>query len=119
MGDAYYHPDTSPEPYVAHVTFSTTHSKCIKVQAGDGFSVFLTEKGDVFTFGMGNYGRLGHSHGISLSKPTVIDYFLKHKIKVVDISVGGRHSFAVTDKNKLYTWGFGYYYQLGTNSQED
>jgi alpha-tubulin suppressor-like RCC1 family protein len=57
--------------------FSCVGNRCVKVGAGDGFSVFLTEEGDVYTCGEGNYGRLGHYHGVSMSKPTVIDYFRK------------------------------------------
>uniref|UniRef100_A0A7S3N7B9 Uncharacterized protein n=1 Tax=Euplotes harpa TaxID=151035 RepID=A0A7S3N7B9_9SPIT len=68
---------------------------------------------------MGNYGRLGHYHGVSMSKPSMIDLFRKKRVVVKDIKVGGRHTFAITDKHELYAWGFGYYYQLGTSSQED
>jgi alpha-tubulin suppressor-like RCC1 family protein len=44
---------------------------------------------------------------------------MKKKIKVVDVAVGGRHCFALADTGQVYSWGFGFYYQLGTGSTED
>ena len=73
LGDNYYHPDIYPDPYVQHFMFSTGDTRAIKVQAGDGFSAILTSEGEVYTFGLGNYGRLGHHHGVSLTKPSRID----------------------------------------------
>ena len=119
LGDQYYHPETSPYPYFPHIIFSAHGNKWIKVQAGDSFSVFLTEKGHVYTWGEGNYGRLGHTVCTSIFKPSLVEYFRNNKIKIVDIKTGGRHTFAISDKKELYVWGFGYYYQLATKSNED
>ena len=119
LGDKYYHPEKSEYPYFPHVSFSVRGNKWIKVQAGDSFSVFLTEKGHVYTWGEGNYGRLGHTSWASVYSPSLIEYFRNNKIKIVDISTGGRHTFAISDKRELYVWGFGYYYQNGTNENED
>ena len=91
----------------------------MKVQAGDGFSVFLTEKGQVYTCGEGNYGRLGHANTSSVIKPMIVEYFRTNRINIVDIKTGGRHTYAVSDRRELYVWGFGYYYQLGNRSIDD
>ena len=74
LGDPYFDSAIYPDPYVQHTIFSWKSNKCVKVGAGDGFSIILTETGGVYSFGAGNYGRLGHSHGLQLSKPAIIDY---------------------------------------------
>ena len=90
------------------------------MSAGDGFSVFLSEEGDVFTCGKGNYGRLGLGHEVNLFTPQKVMYFFKRKIKIRDIAAGGRHVMAVAENGDLYSWGFGFYYQLAQKeSRED
>ena len=76
LGDPYYNSNLYSDPYIVHTLFSWSSNKWIKVGAGDGFSVLLTEAGEVYSFGAGNYGRLGHSHGLSLSRPAMIDYVI-------------------------------------------
>jgi len=73
LGDPCHNWNTYPEPYVEHILFSTSFNRAVKIGAGDGFSVVLNEIGEVYSFGMGNYGRLGHYHGVSMSKPSMID----------------------------------------------
>jgi len=119
LGDQYYHPEKAEHPYFPLYLFSTRGNKCIKVQAGDGFSVFLTEKGNVYSCGEGNYGRLGNENCTSSSKPLVIDYLHSNNIKIIDIQVGGRHTYAISKFGELYVWGFGYYYQLSNTTMED
>jgi alpha-tubulin suppressor-like RCC1 family protein len=119
LGDPYYHHQKYTDPFVIHDTFENSYNKCVKVKAGDGFSVLLTEQGDVYTFGNANYGRLGHEHRVSLSKPSMVEYFSKNKIKIKKIAIGGRHTFAISEQNAIYAWGFGFYYQLGTGKQND
>ena len=119
IGDQFYHPEKAEKPYVAIYLFTSRENKCVKVQAGDGFSVFLTKNGQVHTCGEGNYGRLGHETTRCIAKPSIIDFFRKKLIKIIDVAVGGRHTYAISEKKELYVWGFGYYYQLATENRED
>ncbi|CAI2385454.1 unnamed protein product [Moneuplotes crassus] len=119
LGDPYYHPDKAEQPYFAHYFLTNENDRCIKVKAGDGFSVFLSCDGSVYTCGQGNYGRLGHENCSSLSKPAVVQYFKYKNAKIVDIETGGRHTYAISDKRELFVWGFGFYHQLPTSSRED
>jgi alpha-tubulin suppressor-like RCC1 family protein len=119
LGDKYYHPEKSEEPYFAHYLFSSKNDKWVQVGAGDGFSVFRSEKGLVYTWGEGNYGRLGNGGTVSMVKPMMVEFFRKNGVAVKDIQVGGRHTFAISEDNELYVWGFGYYYQLGNTSNDD
>jgi alpha-tubulin suppressor-like RCC1 family protein len=119
IGDQFWHPEKSEDPFFAHYIFSTKGNKWVKAQAGDGFSVFLTDKGHVYTCGEANYGRLGHITGTSYTRPMMINYFRENNVFIVDIQVGGRHTYAISDKRELYVWGFGYYYQLANGNRED
>ncbi|CAI2384300.1 unnamed protein product [Moneuplotes crassus] len=119
LGDPYYHPEKAELPYFAHYFLANDEDRCIKVKAGDGFSVFLSLNGSVYTCGQGNYGRLGHENCVNLSKPAMIQYFKHKNVKIIDIDTCGRHTYAISNKKKLYAWGFGFYHQLPTSSRED
>mmetsp|Transcript_28166 Transcript_28166/g.5134 ORF Transcript_28166/g.5134 Transcript_28166/m.5134 type:complete len:91 (-) Transcript_28166:196-468(-) len=44
--------------------FGANNPAC-KVCAGDGYSAVLTQKGEVYTFGKGSFGRLGNGGSVS------------------------------------------------------
>ena len=78
----------------------------------DGFALALTEEGTVYSWGDGDYGKLGHGNSFSYKKPQRIRGELEGK-SVVVISAGYRHSGAVTEDGVLYTWGEGDFGRLG------
>lgn len=117
-------PDKCSVPYVSVPGF-TVQWPAVKIGAGDGFSVVLNQQGEVYSFGKGNYARLGQDHTVSLNNPTKITYFTKYKKKIKDIAVGGRHCLAISEdsseldgRSAVYGWGFNYYYQLGMGKQQ-
>ncbi|CAI2383928.1 unnamed protein product [Moneuplotes crassus] len=119
LGDPYYHPDKAENPYMAHYFLTGKKNRCVKVKAGDGFSVFLAANGQVYACGEGNYGRLGIEGSTSVQKPTMIPCFGTKGNKIIDIETGGRHTYAISKKKELYVWGFGFYHQLPNNSTDD
>uniref|UniRef100_H3B372 HECT-type E3 ubiquitin transferase n=1 Tax=Latimeria chalumnae TaxID=7897 RepID=H3B372_LATCH len=81
----------------------------------------LSATGDVFSWGCGDGGRLGHGDTISLEEPKIISALSgkqggKH---VTHIACGSTYSAAITDEGELYTWGRGNYGRLGHGSSED
>ena len=78
----------------------------------DGFALALTEDGSVYSWGDGDYGKLGHGNTFTYKKPQRIKGELEGK-NVVIISAGYRHSGAVTEDGVLYTWGEGDFGRLG------
>ena len=100
----------------AYIKVALFNYKCTCVQAiaSDGFSVFLSTAGDVYTCGKGNFGRLGHGHEMNLHALTKINWFASNGIRIKQIAAGGRHCLALSEQdNALYGWGFNYYHQLG------
>ncbi|XP_015510519.2 E3 ubiquitin-protein ligase HERC2 [Neodiprion lecontei] len=75
----------------------------IQVECGAQFSLALTKYGEVWTWGKGDYFRLGHGNDHHIRKPTIVEG-LRGK-KVVHVAVGALHCLAVTDTGQVYAWG--------------
>ncbi len=71
----------------------------------------LSNKGEVFTWGGGQLGQLGHGDFLRQNLPLKIANLVEENI--VQISCGKRHSAALTSHGRLYTWGSNEYGQLG------
>jgi alpha-tubulin suppressor-like RCC1 family protein len=66
----------------------------------------------VFSWGTGSKGRLGHDNNDSdVLKPTLIAGLSSQRIN--NISAGESHSAAITNTKKLWTWGSNTYGRLG------
>lgn len=77
----------------------------------------LSMEGDVYCWGEGDDGKLGHGSRSSCDRPRVVEA-LRGK-SIVDISCGGSHSACITSNGELYTWGKGRYGRLGHGDSED
>ncbi|XP_013415675.1 probable E3 ubiquitin-protein ligase HERC1 [Lingula anatina] len=81
-------------------------------KGSDGHTLALTADGEVYSWGDGDYGKLGHGNTATQKFPKLIAGPLSGKV-VKCISAGYRHSAAVTEDGQLYTWGEGQYGRLG------
>ncbi|XP_028755927.1 ultraviolet-B receptor UVR8-like isoform X1 [Neltuma alba] len=88
--------------------------KITKVSCGEYHTAAISDKGEVYTWGLGNMGQLGHSslqYGDKELLPRRIvaldDIFVKN------VACGGAHSCALTKEGALYAWGGGQAGQLG------
>ena len=95
-------------------------SNIIQIESGEDFTLFLTEKGDVYSMGNGKEGQLGIRNIINenpkrkfCQKPTKILSSIKQ------ISCGNKHSFALAYNNTVFCWGKNNKGQLGLNFCED
>ncbi|KAK2709534.1 hypothetical protein QYM36_013262, partial [Artemia franciscana] len=73
------------------------------IECGAQFSLALTNAGQVWTWGKGDYYRLGHGSEQHVRKPTVVETLRGEK--VVSVAVGALHCIAVTDSGQVYAWG--------------
>jgi alpha-tubulin suppressor-like RCC1 family protein len=80
-----------------------------QVAAGGLHSIVLTRDGDVFTWGYGHYGQLGHGNKRDQNVPKQVEGLTN----VTDIAAGVFHSLAVVEAGAVYTWGSNYSGKLG------
>ncbi|KAL3277032.1 hypothetical protein HHI36_012394 [Cryptolaemus montrouzieri] len=86
----------------------------IQIECGAQFSLALTKVGEIWTWGKGDYFRLGHGNDQHVRKPTAIES-LKDK-KIIHVAVGALHCLAVTDTGQVYAWGDNDHGQQGNGS---
>ena len=104
--------DSTNQSIPRKLTISTPVRAVSTSRGSDGHTLALTEDGKVFSWGDGDYGKLGHGNAATQKSPKQIMGHLTDKV-VVQISAGYRHSAAVTNEGQLYTWGEGDFGRLG------
>lgn len=73
---------------------------------------------EVWTWGRGEYGRLGldDRHGESKLRPQVVQGKLQNR-RVVQAACGGSHTVVLTEHGHILTWGRGSFGRLGTGKE--
>ncbi|XP_038658067.1 X-linked retinitis pigmentosa GTPase regulator isoform X2 [Scyliorhinus canicula] len=98
-----------PQP-VAGISGNVTQVSC-----GGDHTIVLAE-GDVYAFGFGQFGQLGHGTFIfESSLPKVVEQLKKKNVQF--ISCGENHTAIVTDNGLLYTFGDGRHGKLGLGEE--
>ncbi|XP_037731507.1 protein RCC2 homolog [Drosophila subpulchrella] len=113
----------------------------IRIGCGAEFSVILDIKGSLHTFGLPEYGQLGHntdakyfvnanklSFHFETSPKKVVLFIEKSKeghvtpvdgVQIVDFACGNNHTVAIDSKKRVYSWGFGGFGRLGHAEPKD
>ncbi|KAI4461841.1 regulator of chromosome condensation (rcc1) repeat [Holotrichia oblita] len=86
------------------------------VASGHEHCLILDNYGNVYSFGNGLRGQLGHGALENLMNPTLIDALAG--VKINKIAAGGWHSCAVSDSGDLYTWGWNRNGQLAVPTRD-
>ncbi|XP_071706511.1 PH, RCC1 and FYVE domains-containing protein 1-like isoform X2 [Rutidosis leptorrhynchoides] len=98
------------------------------ISCGPYHTAIVTSSGQLFTFGDGTFGVLGHGDRSSISKPREVESLkglrtvraacgVWHTAAVVEVMVGNSSS-SNCSSGKLFTWGDGDKYRLGHGDKE-
>ncbi|XP_065808263.1 retinitis pigmentosa GTPase regulator b isoform X1 [Labrus bergylta] len=87
----------------------------LQVACGGGHTVALTED-DIYTFGLGQFGQLGHGTFIFESRvPRLVEHFRKGR--VCQVNCGENHTAVITESGLLYSFGDGRHGKLGLGEE--
>ncbi|GAB2238137.1 hypothetical protein Droror1_Dr00016039 [Drosera rotundifolia] len=92
--------------------------KICQVSCGEYHTAAISENGDVYTWGLGTMGQLGHC-SLQYGDKELLPRRLVglEGIFIRNISCGGVHTCAISEKGALYAWGGGQVGQLGLGPQ--
>ncbi|KAI8548913.1 hypothetical protein RHMOL_Rhmol07G0310700 [Rhododendron molle] len=79
----------------------------VKVACGTNHTVVVDSNGFVYTWGCGDYGRLGHKEQKDEWVPRRVEIFTKHNVLPPDalIAAGSVNSACTAGEGQLYMWG--------------
>lgn len=77
------------------------------ISCGNKHAALVTRQGQIFSWGEGSGGRLGHGVEADVSQPMLIGALSESSVGLV--ACGEFHTCAVTQTGDLYTWGDGYH----------
>jgi len=100
-------PIAEPAPMAAFVT----GKEVIGAAAGTNHTAAWTEEGELFTFGYGDEGQLGHGGGVNELVPKLVEALAGKN--VVGAAAGNTHTVVWTETGELFTFGYGNTGKLG------
>lgn len=81
------------------------------ISANKFHSIALNDDGEVFSWGHGRNGRLGHANELTQLEPLRLSFH--NDIKIKTISAGLNHSLAISINGDIFSWGSDKYGQCG------
>ena len=93
------------------VSISVDRPAIKTVVCGADHTICVTRDGDSFSWGLGEFGQLGHGTIFNQEYPKMIDDLCG--LGVSDVACGAKHSVVVTVTGRAYSFGFGGNGRLG------
>ena len=84
-----------------------------QISCGYEHSAALNDSGELYTWGQGQGGILGHGDLENQPTPKKVEYFVNKHLEVTKICCGGLHNMAIAGDGDLFTWGRGDGLQIG------
>ena len=70
--------------------------QCVDVECGQNYTLILTKEGELYSFGKGKTGVLGHADNKTLTQPELVEGLLGKQ--VVKMSAGYTHCAVLVDE---------------------
>ncbi|KAM6201637.1 RCC1 domain-containing protein 1 [Rhynchocyon petersi] len=85
--------DGGPAPFISIQSFPALldlplGSEAIKASCGSRHTAVVTRMGELYTWGWGKYGQLGHKDTASLDHPCRVQYFVEKQLRVKAVTCG-------------------------------
>lgn len=109
------HGETEGHQYLPRLLESMAAKRVAQISACGFHTAIVTDAGELFTWGEGKFGRLGHMSERNCHSPTIVEYMVGKKPR--QVSCGGFHTAVVSEDGRLYTFGGGEHGQLGHNDR--
>lgn len=83
----------APAPFIALQPFPALldlpgGADAVKASCGSRHTAVVTRTGELYTWGWGKYGQLGHKGTTSLDRPRRVEYFVDKQLQVRAVSCG-------------------------------
>eukprot|EP00871_Galdieria_phlegrea_P002562 jgi/Galph1/3306/GphlegSOOS_G1989.1 len=98
LGQGHERPADRPVPVEA-----LSGKQTIFVAAGDSCTAAISLSGELYTWGNGEYGKLGHGDESNENLPRLVEALRGKKIK--KIAIGDNHMAAIDEDGNVYCWG--------------
>lgn len=97
---------------------SLKSKKIRDIACGSSHSAAITSSGELYTWGLGEYGRLGHGDNVTQLKPKLVKALVGHRI--IQVACGSRdaQTLALSDEGLVFSWGDGDFGKLGRGGSE-
>lgn len=79
--------------------------KVVQVAAGDDFSAAVTNKGELYTWGCGDDGKLGHNDIHPSFSPRIVTALLRRRLLVRQVACGRDHTLVRTHQGTVFATG--------------
>lgn len=95
----------------------TAQSTWVQLAAGGEFTVGLSNKGSIYTWGYNGSGQLGNggSGDSNVNTPTKIS----DTLQFIQVDAGNYHALAIGSDSTLWAWGYNGYKQVDPNASSD
>jgi alpha-tubulin suppressor-like RCC1 family protein len=103
--------------YVNIPTLVSLPDKVTKISLGADHTLALTEDNNLYSWGLNVFGQLGHSDFLNKYSPKkceIGNFFLDPQEEIIsEVAAGAHHSLILSNKQRLYSCGFGRNHSLG------
>jgi len=105
------HGDTEGHQYTPKLLERLAGKRVMQLSACGFHTGCLTDGGEVYTWGEGKFGRLGHGAERNCHSPRLVEALLGKRPR--QVACGGFHTAVITEDGRMYTFGGGEHGQLG------
>ncbi|KAF6037593.1 HERC2 [Bugula neritina] len=88
------------------------------IACGSAHSACITSNGELYTWGLGEYGRLGHKDNLTQLRPKQVKALAGKRVMQVACGSRDAQTLALTEDGLVYSWGDGDFGKLGRGGSE-